>query len=170
MTVALVLGAIVAVACVLFVARPFLRSPQLRPEADRLDELDEGERRRLELAEDRDRALAALKELEFDHRTGKVSDDDYSASLGALRRRAAEALAAADDGLRRAGALPLKTMSTPQPPGIPDVPVPEPAPVPHEPPTQPEIPEPYPPPSTPPQPEPVPEPSPVPHEPPQPAA
>ena len=37
-------------------------------------------RRRLALAEERDRALAALKELEFDHRTGKVSDDDYRAA------------------------------------------------------------------------------------------
>ena len=48
------------------------------------------------LVEDRDRALAALKELEFDHRTGKVSDDDYRAQVGPLRRRAAEALRALD--------------------------------------------------------------------------
>jgi hypothetical protein len=48
----------------------------------------------LELAEERDRALAALKELEFDHRTGKVSDDDYRELVGPLRRRVAEALRA----------------------------------------------------------------------------
>jgi hypothetical protein len=54
------------------------------------------ERRRLALAEDRDRALAALKELEFDHRTGKVSDEDYRNLVGPLRRRAAEALRALD--------------------------------------------------------------------------
>jgi hypothetical protein len=46
----------------------------------------------LELAEERDRALAALKELEFDHRTGKVSDEDYRELVGPLRRRAAAAL------------------------------------------------------------------------------
>jgi hypothetical protein len=91
-TAALVIGAVLAAAAVLFVARPFLREPQ--PADDRLAEPDELELRRLELAEERDRALAALKELEFDHRTGKVSDDDYRELVGPLRRRAAEALRA----------------------------------------------------------------------------
>ena len=54
------------------------------------------ELRRLDLVEERDRALAALKELEFDHRTGKVSDEDYRALVGPLRRRAAETLRALD--------------------------------------------------------------------------
>jgi hypothetical protein len=44
--------------------------------------------------EERDRALAALKELEFDHRTGKVSDEDYRELVGPLRREAAAALSA----------------------------------------------------------------------------
>jgi hypothetical protein len=90
--VALVLGATLAVACVLWVARPFLREPA--PASDRLDELGELDRRRLELLEERDRALAALKELEFDHRTGTISDDDYRAQVGPLRREAALALRA----------------------------------------------------------------------------
>ncbi|HZD88309.1 MAG TPA: hypothetical protein VE088_09910 [Gaiellaceae bacterium] len=89
---ALALAAAFAVVAVFFVARPFLRDPA--PASDRLDELDPAARRHLELAEERDRALAALKELEFDHRTGKVSDDDYRAQVGPLRRRAAEALRA----------------------------------------------------------------------------
>ncbi len=76
----------------MWVARPFLREPA--PESDRLHEPGEAERRRLALAEERDRALAALKELEFDHRTGKVADADYRAQVGPLRRRAAEALRA----------------------------------------------------------------------------
>ncbi len=42
--------------------------------------------------EARDRALAALKELEFDHRTGKIDDGDYRRLVGPLRRAAAEAL------------------------------------------------------------------------------
>ena len=92
MTLALVLGALLAVAAVLIVARPFLREPA--PIDDRLGVLDDLERRRLELAEERDRALAALKELEFDHRTGKISDEDYRTQVGPLRRRAAEALRA----------------------------------------------------------------------------
>ena len=94
MTAALVLGALLALLVVAFVARPFLREPS--PRSDRLDELGEAERRRLELVEERDRALAALKELEFDHRTGKVTDVDYREQLGPMRRRAAEALKALD--------------------------------------------------------------------------
>jgi len=96
---ALCLGAAVAVACVLWVARPFLADPE--PLDDRLDEPDELERRRLALAEERDRSLAALKELEFDHRTGTISDEDYRAEVGLLRRQAAGALRALD--LRAAG-------------------------------------------------------------------
>lgn len=89
---ALVLAALLAVAAVAAVALPFLREPE--PEQDVLDEPDEDARARLGLAEARDRALAALKELEFDHRTGKVSDEDYRAAVGPLRREAAEALRA----------------------------------------------------------------------------
>jgi hypothetical protein len=89
---ALVLGAVLAVAAVLLVARPFLRDPA--PLDDRLSEAGELDRRRLALLEERDRALGALKELEFDHRTGKIADDDYRALVGPLRRRAAEALRA----------------------------------------------------------------------------
>jgi hypothetical protein len=92
MTVALVTGAVLAVVCVLLVAFPFLREPSARD--DRLTQPDELEQRRLALAEERDRALAALKELEFDHRTGKVSDADYRDLVGPLRRRAGEALRA----------------------------------------------------------------------------
>jgi hypothetical protein len=90
--VALLLGAALAALCVLLVALPFVREPTASN--DVLDEPDALERRRLELAEERDRALAALKELEFDHRTGKVSDEDYRTLVGPLRHRAAEALRA----------------------------------------------------------------------------
>jgi hypothetical protein len=94
MTVALVVGAVLAVACVVLVALPFMREPQ--PQDDALVRPDALEQRRLALSEERDRALAALKELEFDHRTGKVSDDDYRELVGPLRHRAAEALRALD--------------------------------------------------------------------------
>jgi hypothetical protein len=87
---ALVLGALLAVVCVVFVARPFLREPLA--DRDALREPDEMERERLELAEERDRSLAALKELEFDHRTGKISDEDYAELVRPLRRQAATLL------------------------------------------------------------------------------
>jgi hypothetical protein len=89
---ALVLAALLAVVCVVFAARPFLREPHAGD--DRLTEAGEEERERLRLVEERDRALAALKELEFDHRTGKISDADYGELVGPLRREAAAALAA----------------------------------------------------------------------------
>jgi len=104
MTGALVIGAAIAVLCVVVVAWPFLREPNARD--DRLIEPGALEQRRLAVAEERDRALAALKELEFDHRTGKISDDDYRSQVGPLRRRAADALRALDvraDGPRRPG-------------------------------------------------------------------
>ena len=134
MTAALVIAALVAVAAVVLAALPFLRDPS--PAADRLDQQDELERRTLELAEERDRALAALKELEFDHRTGKVSDEDYRRLVGPLRIRAAQTLRALEP-------------EVPEPP--------EPPPLPPEPPA----PEPYPPDEiTPPAPPLVPEPGP----------
>ena len=140
MTAALLIGAVLAVAAVVFVARPFLREPA--PGSDRLDEPDAAGRRRLELAEERDRALAALKELEFDHRTGKVSDEDYRRLVGPLRVRAAQTLRALEPEI-------------PEPPA-PEPPQPPPEPTPPEP-----VPEPYPPDEiTPPAPPLIPEPGP----------
>ena len=152
----LVLGVVLAVAAVVLVALPFLREPETAD--DRLDVRTEADERRLAFVEERDRALAALKELEFDHRTGKVSDDDYRALVGPLRRSAAEALRALDRPARYGPGMSEPTsIETPTP-------VPEPGPPPDEgtPPTPAPVPEPYPPPdeATPPAPPPIPEPSP----------
>jgi hypothetical protein len=94
MSVALVVGALLAIASVVLVAAPFLREPVATD--DRLLHPDAAQQRLLARAEERDRALDALKELEFDHRTGKVSDEDYRAQVGLLRRRAAATLQDAD--------------------------------------------------------------------------
>jgi hypothetical protein len=106
MNAALILGAAIAVLAVLLVALPFLRDPA--PADDVLGTPDALEQRRLELAEERDQVLAALKELELDHRTGKVTDEDYRALVGPLRRRAGETLRAlepaAQQGRERARA------------------------------------------------------------------
>jgi hypothetical protein len=93
-TAALVLAALLAVAAVVAVALPFLREPE--PATDVVGELGSIERHRLALAEERDRALAALQELEADHRAGRVSDEDYRSLVGPLRREAAQALRALD--------------------------------------------------------------------------
>ena len=85
MSIELALGALLAAVAVVFVAIPFLRAGQAPPpEAPDEDALI--------AAEERDRALAELKELEFDHRTGKITDEDYRALVQPLRRRAARTL------------------------------------------------------------------------------
>ena len=88
--VALALGALLVVACVVYVAGPLLRPAR----EDSLPAPAPEEEGRLRLLEERDRALAALKELEFDHRTGKISDEDYRALVGPLRHRVGEVLRA----------------------------------------------------------------------------
>jgi hypothetical protein len=85
------LGAVLAAAAIVLVAWPFLREPETADDA-----LEQPDDELIELIEERDRALAALKELEFDHRTGKLSDDDYRQTVGPLRREAAAALKALD--------------------------------------------------------------------------
>jgi hypothetical protein len=130
----MILGVAVAAGAVLLVAWPFLREPEATD--DRLDAPSANEARWLELLDERDRVLGALRELEFDHRTGKIGDEDYGSQIGALRRAAAGALKAID----RYGA----EMTAFE---IPDLPS-EPAPPPDEgtPPTPAPVPEPYPPP------------------------
>lgn len=81
MTAVLAVLALLAIA--VFVAAPL---------ADR-GRLDASVSAALLAHERRNRALAALRELELDHRTGKLTDDDYQSLLAVLRREAAEALA-----------------------------------------------------------------------------
>ena len=88
------LAAALAVATVIVVALPFLREPA--PTSDSLHELGALERELLEAEEERDRALAALKELEADHRAGRLTDEDYRSVVGPLRREAAQALRTLD--------------------------------------------------------------------------
>jgi hypothetical protein len=95
---ALVLVGVAAAAAIVLVATPLLRAGSRE---ERLDAIGEGQRRRLALREERDDALAALRELEFDHRTGKIADEDYRPLVAQYRRRVAAALEALD---RPAGA------------------------------------------------------------------
>ena len=140
---------------VLVVALPFLREPAV--EDDRLDAPGEDEVRRLGLVEERDRALAALKELEFDHRAGKIGDDDYRELVGPLRQAVAGALRAIERDRRYGQAMtafetpdlpPSRIRRRTRAPRRCRAPVPEPYPPPDEgtPPAPASVPEPYPPP------------------------
>jgi hypothetical protein len=140
---AIVLGVAVAAGAVLLVAWPFLREPVAAN--DRLDAPSAGEAEWLELLDERDRVLGALKELEFDHRTGKIGDDDYRSQVGPLRRSAASALRAIDR-YRAPMAFEIPDLpSEPAPP--PDegtLPSPAPVPEPYPPPDEADIPAPAP--------------------------
>ena len=95
---ALVLGALIAVVAVVRRAAVPPRTPASR-DADRRPERRASSL--LELIEERDRALAALKELEFDHRTGRSTTPTTAPSSGRCAAAAAEALQALDAGTTR---------------------------------------------------------------------
>ena len=122
-TLGIVLGAVLAAAAIMLVALPFLREPAA---AD--DTLVTPDAERMQLVEERDRALAALKELEFDHRTRKIGDDDYRRLVSPLRQDAAAALRALDSYGPVMEPTPPPDEGTPPTPA----PVPEPYPPPDE--------------------------------------
>ncbi len=95
MLAVLVLG-LVALVTVVAVAWPFVRPPV---EGDHLDQLTDAQRRRLQLREERDLALEALKELELDHATHHIGDEDYAELVAQHRARAAAAIRALDEEL-----------------------------------------------------------------------
>lgn len=68
-------------------ARRVSAPPSLTLEQERLDDL---------LA-DRDAAFLALRELTFDHRVGKITDEDFAAFEAHLKRTAAASLRALDE-------------------------------------------------------------------------
>lgn len=89
MTLAVIGLAVLAVAALIFVAFPLARPPAA---SEVLPEPTEEARARLAARERRDAAYSALRELELDHRTGKLTDEDYAASREALRSEAMDAL------------------------------------------------------------------------------
>lgn len=88
---AILVGLLVAIAAVLLVLDPILRpsAESARP-SDRDEEADDPREVRKELA------LAALKEIEFDRATGKLSDGDYQTMLVRYTKEAVEALREAE--------------------------------------------------------------------------
>lgn len=93
---AIAFGLLLALAAVLLVMEPLLRAStgQRVVEAEPLfgDSDDEAD----PLLVRRDRALAALKEIDFDKATGKLSDEDYARMKAQFTSEALEALKAAD--------------------------------------------------------------------------
>ncbi|MGD0992451.1 MAG: hypothetical protein ABR998_08270 [Gemmatimonadales bacterium] len=96
---AILIGLVVATLAVLVVLDPILRpsAASVRPSVQD-EEADDPREVRKELA------LAALKEIEFDRATGKLSDGDYQTMLARYTKEAVEALREADRPLARAAA------------------------------------------------------------------
>ncbi|MGD9696800.1 MAG: hypothetical protein AB7V42_14210 [Thermoleophilia bacterium] len=91
MVVGALIAAAAALAVVLLVAWPLVASPA---EEERPDP-DADARRRLE--EDLDRSVAAIQEIEMDHRAGNLSDEDFASLDRAERARAVELMRRRDE-------------------------------------------------------------------------
>jgi hypothetical protein len=96
-------GLLLVVAAAFYVAWPML-APPAPPEEPSAADLPGGV---AALARRRDAALAALKEAEFDHQVGKLSDADHATLRAELEVRALEAIAALDAAQAPAGAAPV---------------------------------------------------------------
>jgi hypothetical protein len=83
--VLILVGLVLAIAAVLLVLEPILRPGGASAPADVEPAEDPKERRK-------EQALAALKEIEFDRATGKLSDADYEKMHARYTREAVEAL------------------------------------------------------------------------------
>ena len=70
----------------------------LTTEPDALEEMVATGRRRKELLREKQSLLKALKELEFDHEMGKISDADYAEIAQQYRARAVRILKRLDEG------------------------------------------------------------------------
>ena len=87
----IVLAILLTAAALLAVAYPILsRSSTSKPASTAQESLDE-------LLGQRDAAMQALRELNFDHRMGKISDEDFAVFELNLKQHAAETLRALDE-------------------------------------------------------------------------
>lgn len=89
MIVEILILAAIAAAVLAFTAWPLVRPASA---GDRLDALDDDQRRRLALREERDLALQAIRELEVDRATNHIGERDYEELLAEERARAAAAI------------------------------------------------------------------------------
>ncbi len=78
--ISLTLALIVAVVAFIYVAEP-LRKPSTTLRADEDDEL-------VDLIQRKDAVMRSIKEVEFDHHTGKLSEEDYEAYDQRMRQQA----------------------------------------------------------------------------------
>lgn len=81
-----IIGLAIVLLAALYVAWPLLQDA--RTVAPIVPDVDEGAPEH-----DKEQALLAIREADFDHRTGKLSDEDYTALRAELEARALSAMA-----------------------------------------------------------------------------
>lgn len=84
---------------IFLVAQPFIDPARLRQRAAGPDE---------QLTQERDTILNAVRDLDFDYATGKLTDEDYAAQRAALMARGAAVLKQLDAAGAAAGASPIE--------------------------------------------------------------
>lgn len=89
---------LIAVGVMFFVGRPLFAQRGVVAAASRRKS------RHAVLAEQRDAVYAAIRELDFDHRMGKVDDEDYERMRGEYTRQAVDVLKEMDRGNGRSRA------------------------------------------------------------------
>ena len=89
----------VAAAALVFVFRPlFTVKGEVAKASGR-------ETKRMSLVEQRDRALEAIREVDFDHRMGKIEGDDYKETRARYEAEALQLINELDKGNGRAGEI-----------------------------------------------------------------
>ena len=88
------IGAILIGIALLVIAVPIVAAPLVRGTREKIAT---GDSQEPTLADRRKEILLALRDLEFDHRTGKVTQEDYAALHATLLARAAEMMEMEDE-------------------------------------------------------------------------
>ncbi len=91
-------------AVVVFVSAPLRRTDPLAAGLDGAPEAESSPSEVAELEAARDAKLRELRDAELDHRTGKLSDEDFAAVDGSLRQEAIEILRSLDQARESAAA------------------------------------------------------------------
>ncbi len=89
---------LIAAGVLLFVFAPLFDAR----DTDTIHHISRGEARRRDLIEQRDMVYEAIRELDFDHRMGKVEADDYRQTRARYAAQAVELMKAIDKATARA--------------------------------------------------------------------
>lgn len=95
----IVIYVLVGVGVIAFVFKP------LFVERGEVERASNRESKRQELLEKREQVLEAIREIDFDHRMGKIEGDDYKETRGRYEAQAVELINQLDKGNGRAGEI-----------------------------------------------------------------